>query len=74
MHEQIVQNPKVYFEVLILSYIMFLLNATFFHKYQLFWMVTDNTQLGRKSIYVEHELYRVVQNERDKRKMYHRLK
>jgi len=49
-YEQIVENPNVDFEVLILSYIMFLLNATFVHNYQLFWTVTDNTLLGRKLI------------------------
>jgi hypothetical protein len=38
-------------------YIMFLLNATFWHKYQLFWMATFNIPLERTFIYVEHELY-----------------
>jgi hypothetical protein len=37
-------------------------------------METYNTLLERTFIYVEHELYKVAQNEQDKYKMYHRLK
>jgi len=39
---------------------MFLLNATFFHKYQWFWMATNNTLLERALIYAKHELYKVI--------------
>jgi len=48
---EIIQISKLSFEVLIFYYIMFLLGyATFFHKYQLFWMATDNTILERALI------------------------
>jgi hypothetical protein len=36
---------------------MFLLNATFWHKYHLFWMAIYNTPLELAFIYVEHEMY-----------------
>lgn len=43
--------------------------------YIFFWLATDDTPpLGRTLIYLIQELYIVVQSERDKRKIYRRLK